>query len=55
LGNTYSSTSHPERIQTSSATQWVYTIDDNDDAGTWYVQIFTVAGVGSTKVPFTVQ
>ncbi len=55
IGNTYPSTAHPTRIQSSSSTQWVYTIDDNNDAGTWYVQIFTAAGVTSNKVPFTVQ
>lgn len=55
VGNTYLSTAHPERIQSSSSTQWVYTIDDNNDAGTWHVQILTAAGVPSNKVSFTVQ
>jgi hypothetical protein len=55
IGNTYLSTAHPERIQSSSSTQWVYTIDDNNDAGTWKVQIFPASGQDSNIATFTVQ
>lgn len=55
IGKTYPSTAHPERVASSSTTQWVYDINDNNAKGTWYVQIFNSSGQGSNSVPFTVQ
>ena len=55
IGNTYLSTAHPERIASSSATQWVYDIDDNNDPGTWHVQMFSASGQPLNIMTFVVQ
>jgi hypothetical protein len=51
----YYSYNHPDRIALSSANQWIYNMDNNNDKGTWHVQIFTSTGQSSFKVPFQVQ
>ena len=55
IGKTYPSTAYPARVASSSTTQWIYNINDNNAKGTWHVQIFNSSGQPSNSVPFTVQ
>ena len=54
---THPSTAYPARVLSTSATQWVYNIDDNgtNGAGPWTVQMIDYSGQASAHYPFTVK
>ncbi len=55
IGASYYSYTFPQRIQASSPTQWIYTMDNNDAVGQWTVQLVNGDGQKSNIVPFNVN
>src|SRR5205823_2414059 len=50
----FSTTAHPERIVSVTATQWVYQINNGSTVGTWQVRVVNADGQTSNSASFTV-
>jgi hypothetical protein len=55
ISQQHPSTTFPNRVTSSTSTQWIYTLGDNSDVGTWHAQMLDSSGNRSNICPFTVQ